>query len=301
MIGLSVLIVNWNGSRYLYGCLDSLRATITMPFEVIVVDNNSSDGSPEAVAERYPWVKLVRSDKNLGFGRANNLAARHATGDVLLLLNYDTVVLTDPAPMAKTLRDDASIGCLGAGMCNGDGTIVKNCGHFPTPLRLLLFSSQFWRPYRGPHGPAELQAQRVDWVEGSWLLLRRETWDRVGGFDPRIFMYGEDVELSRRIADLGLHVLHTPVLAYRHYVGWSVRRLPYQYAGYRLFHRKHSGPLRRALAEGILYLGLKVRLVAYGLLAMLTRSPSFREKTSVLRAIDREWARSGEPGAREQA
>jgi len=292
---LSILIVNWNGSRFLDDCLHSIREKVSVPYEVIVVDNNSTDGSQDAIAELYPWVKLIRSDDNLGFGRGNNLAAQHATGDVFLLLNLDTVLLLDPTPIASALIDDPAIGCIGAKMCNESGEEVVNCGHFPTPLRLLLFTSMFWKPYQEPYGPPGLHAQCVDWVEGSWMLIRREAWDKVGGFDERIFLYGEDVDLCKDLTDLGLKVLHASTLAYRHYTGWSVHRLPYQFASFRFYHQKHSAHLQRTLAEAVLYLGLKVRLLCFGFLSLLTRQERYSEKITALRNVDRSWGRFDEP------
>jgi len=297
---LSILIINWNGARYLYGCLDSLRAKISIPFETIVVDNNSSDGSPDVVAERYPWVKLIRSADNLGFAAGNNLAARKATGDVLLLLNYDTLLLADPGPLARAVAEDSTLGCAGAAMCNGAGAVVANCGHFPNPLRLLLFSSIFWNPYRAAASHDGLKLHDVDWVEGSFLLIRRELWERLDGFDEGIFMYGEDNDLCRRIAGLGLRAAHSSALTYRHYVGWSPDRLPYQYAGFRLYHRKHSSWPMRMAVDVILYLGLKLRQLVYGMLAGATGRPRFREKTEALLQVSRNWDRLAEPGFRLQ-
>jgi GT2 family glycosyltransferase len=298
---ISILIVNWNGKRYVGECLSSIQQQVSQPYEVIIVDNHSADGSANVIAECYPWVKLIRSAENLGFGRGNNLAAKHASGDIFLLLNLDTVLLADPAPIANVLAGDGSIGCIGARMCNGDGKIVANCGHFPSPLRLLLFASIFWRPYKGQYGPADLAAQLSDWVEGSWVMIRRDAWNKIGGFDERIFLYGEDVDLCKCISGLGLKVIQAPVVAYRHYTGWSVHRLPYQFDGFRFYHRKHSAGLERLLAEAALYGGLKVRLIVYAAIGLLTGHERFKLKTQVLRDIDRKWNNAAARGIGEPA
>jgi len=288
---ISIVIVNWNGKQYIGDCLRSIQKNVSQPYEVIIVDNNSTDGSADLIAESFPWVKLIRSTENLGFGRGNNLAAKHANGDTFLLLNLDTVLLADPSPIAHALVEDDTIGCIGAKMCNAAGTVVTNAGHFPSALRLVLFISMFWKPYKGRGGPARLNAERVDWVEGSWVLMRRQVWDKVGGFDDRIFMYVEDVDICKRIADVGLMVIQVPTVAYCHYGGLSVHRLPYLFAGFRFYIRKHSSGLERVLAEGMLFFGLKARLLCYGAVGLLSQSEQIKEKASLLRKIDRSWNR----------
>ena len=147
---LSILIVNWNGMRYIQACLLSIQAQMTGCYEVVVVDNGSTDGSDLLVEKEFTWVRLVRSPENLGFGRGNNLAARVASGDVFLLFNYDTELLLDVTPLAAVLRQHRELGCVGARMRNGAGVVVANAGRFPSPIRLMLFASLFWKPFRVP-------------------------------------------------------------------------------------------------------------------------------------------------------
>jgi GT2 family glycosyltransferase len=108
-------------------------------------------------------------------------------------------------------------------------------------------------------------------------------------------MYGEDVDLCKCIAGLGLKVIQARTVAYRHYTGWSVHRLPYQFAAFRFYHQKHSEGLDRALAESALFLGLKARLLCYATIGMLTQREQFKEKARVLRSIDRSWNRLAAP------
>jgi N-acetylglucosaminyl-diphospho-decaprenol L-rhamnosyltransferase len=133
---VSILILNRNGTRYIFDCLGSVREKVQGPYEVIVVDNHSSDGSPDRIAEDYPWVKLVRSDDNLGFAKGNNLAARYASGKYLLLLNYDTLLLSDITDAVRVLEAEPSIGVVGAEMFALDGTRRPSCARFPLPFRL---------------------------------------------------------------------------------------------------------------------------------------------------------------------
>ena len=286
---LSILIVNWNGMRYIQACLLSIQAQMTGSYEVVVVDNGSTDGSDLLIEKEFPWVRLVRSPENLGFGRGNNLAARVASGDVFLLFNYDTELLLDVTPLAGVLRQHRELGCVGARMRNGAGVIVANAGRFPSPIRLMLFASLFWKPFRGPVGPPELGAQRVDWVEGSWLLIRRDTWEKVGGFDETIFMYGEDIDLCRCVENLGLFNAQIPKVFYKHYTGWSVHRLPMQYAAFRRFVQKHFHSIQWFCAQTVLYLGAYLRLFAYQLLWWTKRSQLAHDKVAALHEVLKQW------------
>ena len=136
---VSILILNWNGARYIFDCLESVREKVRGPYEVIVVDNHSSDGSPDRIAQDYPWVKLVRSNDNLGFAKGNNLAARYASGKYLLLLNYDTLLLSDITDAVRVLEADPSIGVVGAQMFALDGTKPSFLRPFPAAFSVVAF------------------------------------------------------------------------------------------------------------------------------------------------------------------
>src|SRR5579859_96631 len=200
---VSILILNWNGAKYVFDCLESIRKKVSGPYEVIVVDNHSSDGSPDRIAEDYPWVKLVRSDDNLGFAKGNNLAARHASGKYLLLLNYDTLLLSDITDAVRVLEADPSIGVVGSQMFALDGTRRPSCAHFPLPSRLWRLGGLWFNPKTYTPGAAGVEIAACDSVEGSFLMTPAATWNQLGGMDERNYMYCDDVEYCRSLFGAG--------------------------------------------------------------------------------------------------
>jgi len=275
---LSVLIVNHNGRRFLPDCLDALRSRVSCPHEVIVVDNASTDGSAEWLASACPWVRLLVSRENLGFTAGNNLAARHAGGESLLLLNTDTVLLDDPAPALALLEREADVGVVGAKMLSAEGIYRPSAGHFPAPARLIRIRSMYLShgPFRDGDFPPRPESWDCDWIEGSFLLTRRELWQRLGGLDERFFMYGEDVDYCRRALGAGFRTVFCPAISYVHFGGFSVERMAWTVDGFRRFHLEHSGLAQRWLAEGVLSTGLVARSLLAGLRWIVTRDPEQR-------------------------
>ncbi len=229
---LSIIVVSWNTREMTLACLASLRAeTVETDFELVVVDNASSDGSADAIAEAHPEARLVRAEENLGFARANNLAARLARGRRLLLLNPDTVVLrraVDRLAAFADRRPEAGIwggrtlfadGSLNPASCWRDMTLWNLAcrasgltGLFP---RSPVFNSE------GYGGWARDDERPVDIVQGSFLLIDRALWDRLDGFDERFVMYGEEADLCLRARACGARPRLTPEAEIIHYGGGS--------------------------------------------------------------------------------
>ncbi len=270
-------------------CLRSISRHVSAAHEIILVDNGSTDGTVDYVRTFYPAVRVVESETNLGFTGGNNLAARHARGTFLLLLNCDTVLLTDLTPGLRILLEDQQVGVVGARMYGRNGELRANTGHFPKPWRLWKFTLQWSKPLQHPVGEPSLGAFAHDWVEGSFLLTRRSNWEGVGGMDESGFMYTEDVEFCAHTLQRGLRTVHCSRLMYLHFGGYSVERMSYLYAGYRRFHASCSSPAMRRRAEWVLLLGLAPRLVVYGLLAFLTHRPAFRRKHQRFAEVLRSW------------
>jgi GT2 family glycosyltransferase len=208
---LSVIIVNWNTSEMLSNCLSSLKEhTDNNKVKVIVVDNASKDGSSDMVKSQFPWVTLINSGGNIGFGKANNLAEPYADTQFVLFLNPDTIVLKDSiAKMVNFMKSNQTVGALGCKMKYPDG-VVQPLGlqWFPSPftelLNMLFISAKTqdrlktYLPYVNPNN-----SQYVSKLYGGCLMVRKSVLDQVGWFDERFFMYGEDVDLCRRITDAG--------------------------------------------------------------------------------------------------
>lgn len=235
-IDVSILLVNWNTRDMTLECLASIyRQTTRVSFEVIVADNGSTDGSAEAIAEAFPQVILLAGQENLGFAAATNRQARLARGERLLLLNTDTVVLDHAIDaLVEFAREHPAARLWGGRTLFGDGSLNQtSCWRRMTPwsvlanalgLTALFPRSALFNP-RGYPGWARDSARRVDIVTGCLLMIDRDMWDRLQGFDPRFFMYGEDADLCLRAVRLGAAPMIAPDATIIHYgAGSSANR-----------------------------------------------------------------------------
>lgn len=286
---LSILILSHNDRKYLEPCLRSIQERISCAFEVILVENGSSEPVKDEDLRRYPWLRLIQSEKNLGFNAGNNRAAKNAKGKYILLLNTDTILLTDVAPALRLLESDLKIGVVGAEAYDSSQKWRPSAGHFPTWWRLWLFRSLWIKP-KVAHGPTELQAFNVDWVEGSFLMTSLKNWEEIGGFDERYFLYGNDLHFCRSMAERGLAVVQCAAVKYVHYCGFGVSRLGNLYAGFREYHKKFSGPLECRMANVVLRAGLVARIAVYGAWYSVTRDSGIREKLQRFAEVRRNWA-----------
>lgn len=229
---VSILIVSYNTRELTLACLESVfQETSGIQFEVIVIDNASHDGSSQAIADRFPAATLVAVEQNLGFARANNLAAARARGGFLLLLNPDTVILDGAVQKAVAFarsRPDASI--VGGRTYFEDRTLNRtSCHGRPTPWSLFCMGvglSSVFRRSRvfNPEGLGAWQrdtVRDVDVVTGCFLLIKRQLWDQLNGFDESFFMYGEDTDLCVRAGKLGERCYISPDVQLIHYGGQS--------------------------------------------------------------------------------
>jgi GT2 family glycosyltransferase len=287
---LSILVLTHNDSRFLEGCFRSIEQHVTCPFEVILVDNGSSEKLSDSLTARFPWLRVIRSEKNLGFNAGNNLAARNANGKYLLLLNADTILLSDVAPVINLLESDLKIGVVGAEAHDADGALRPSAGRFPRALRLWLFRSLWMKAKpRLAMGSSELHAYKVDWVEGSFLATTAKQWNAIGGFDERNFLFGNDVNFCRSTSQRGLAVVQCTAVKYIHFCGFGLSRMGQHYAGFRDYHRKFSGPLERRVADLVLWAGLIARILVYGLWYRATRNKGVGEKFRRFAEVRRNW------------
>lgn len=252
---LSIVIVNWNTCELLRACLASLvRHPASGGTEIIVVDNSSADGSPEMVQKEYPEVRLFALTQNLGFGGANNLGLREASGRMLLILNSDTEVHEGALDtMCRILEEDPSVGAVGAQLLNSDGSVQLSCRRFPsykTALfhRYSLMTRLFPRNrYSAEYLMTDAGHDRKlepDWVSGACLMTRRDVTDKVGLLDEDFFMYAEDVDWCYRIRQAGYRILYEPQAQVTHHIGRTTRKVPYRMIFERhrsmwIFYRKH--------------------------------------------------------------
>lgn len=251
---LSVLIVNYNGKDFISKCLASLHAVLGERDEVLVVDNASGDGSDLLIERDYPWVKLIRSESNLGFAGGNNLAAKQTRGELLLLLNNDAFIESGINKAIK-LFELPEVAVVGAQIHYPDGRLQPSMGLLHTPLRLIAS----WSGLRRLSKICSLFSRTIDdqlsymhprselaWVSGAALMIRKAVWDSIGGFDEAYFMYMEDVDLCDAVRAQGLKVAYEPDFRVTHHeaggnawVGESA--LLRTVASYRIYLGKHHG------------------------------------------------------------
>ena len=216
---LSILIVNYKNKAKTLRCVESIRRAdlAGLDYEIIIVDNNSGDGTIADLKLKYPEVKCLQSERNRGMGGGNNLAARGAVGEFLLILNNDTLVKTDSIKqLIDFYRSGQGVGLVGPSLRYPDGRLQSTCLRFPgilTPLYRRTFLGQFAKRHLDRFLYADYDHQsvkEVDWVQGSAMLIKRSLFEELSGFDERFFMYFEDIDLCRRIWQTGLKVFYYP-------------------------------------------------------------------------------------------
>ena len=256
MIDVSFVIVSWNAREHLVKCLDSIAETVhDLEYEVIVVDNASSDGSPEAVAADYAEVNLIQTGANLGFARGNNVGIRESQGRYLCLINSDVVLLPECVTRLRAFMDENdAIGMVGPRVLNPDGSLQPSCRRLPTLFRTFCsavgVSSLF--PRSSALGGTFMtwwnhdEQRPVDVVSGCFMMLRREAADEIGLFDEDFFMYGEDIDWCRRFRANDWPVIFYPDAEAIHYGGASSSNQPaafflvMQQARLRYWKKHHS-------------------------------------------------------------
>jgi hypothetical protein len=239
-LDISVIIVSWNAKHYLLDCLKNLNGSgAGKSIEVIVVDNASTDGSPEAVEKDFPGVKLVRNGTNRGFATANNIGIEQSNGRYVCLINSDIKVLGNCLERLCDYMDShPAIGMVGPKILNPDMTSQCSCRRFPslwnnfcaaTGLNRLFQQTSF---FSGEHMFFFKHdvVNRVNVLVGCFLMVRREALTQVGLLDERFFIYAEDIDWCRRFWNAGWGVVFFPGAQAFHYMGGSSSNAPTKFA-----------------------------------------------------------------------
>lgn len=272
---VSIVIVNWNTCEFLRNCLASIyKGRGVSGFEVIVVDNASSDGSATMIKTEFPQVMLIENSSNSGFAAANNQGVALASGLYVLLLNPDTIILDDAIATAVSFvgahPEAAVIGCR---VMNVDRTLQPTCFMFPSVLNMLLSAAYLYKlfPKSRFFGRERMtwwdrdDAREVDVVTGCFMLVRHEAIKQVGLMDEQFFVYGEETDWCYRFKQAGWKVFFTPSPQIIHLGGQSSKNVAFQMAlqlrgSILKFFRKHRSYLEYQLACFLMLIFFVVRV-----------------------------------------
>ncbi|TAK30036.1 MAG: glycosyltransferase family 2 protein [Chloroflexota bacterium] len=251
---LSIIVVSWNVAPLLANCLRSIAAGAQgLEYEVIVIDNASTDGTAEMVQREFPEARLTRNTENIGFARANNQGIRVSQGRYVLLLNCDTIVpLHGLSELVRFMNEHPDAGACGPRLVRSDGTPQPYCfGGDPTLRYLVARGLNQILFHRYLHDWGTDRIQRVDWVSGACLLLRQEALSLTGALDENIFMYFEDNDLCLRLRKQRWGVYLCPQVSVTHLGGQSLGQNPWAreeyYRSLDYFFAKHYAVTSRTL------------------------------------------------------
>jgi len=257
---LSIIIVNYNAGKYLIRCLKSLEnnPAKSVCMEAVVVDNCSSDGSDVKMREKFPWVKLIKSQENNGFAMANNMGAKNSSGEYLLFVNPDIEFLPHSIDlMVDQLTKDSHVAAVAPQIISEDGSVYPSCWNFPNLIMETWDAIKFKKYF--PKSKISLLRKRkfymtqtfVEIISGACLMVRREAFDNIGGWDEDYFLYFEDDDLCYRLNRSGWLVEYYPESKVIHYGGKSTSQggvsKARMYSGLFLFFKKHRGRLQTFL------------------------------------------------------
>jgi N-acetylglucosaminyl-diphospho-decaprenol L-rhamnosyltransferase len=271
---LSIVMVCWNDKDYMEQCLNSLyEGGLRSSFDLVVVDNGSTDGSQAMLREKFPQVQIIQNDHNAGLGRASNQGIEATQGRYVLLLNNDTLV-NGPSfdAMVEFLDTHPDVGAVGGQLLNPDGSIQACYNDFPSLREEFLVATRLgqllWEAY--PTHVDVSQVKSVNWIGSACLMLRREALDQVGLLDEGFFIYGDEADLQYRLKEAKWQVYYLPHATTIHYGGgsmnrWGRRKMVYR--GKMIFFRKNYGLLRTA--------ALRIMLAILSLAKMVIWSVAF--------------------------
>jgi len=310
---VSIIIVNWNTRALLQDCLRSIIAETRSSYEIIVVDNASSDGSARIVAEEFPDVVLLANSENRGFAAANNQGLQVARGENVLLLNPDTIVLDGAVDtMLDWLSRHPDVGCVGCQVLEGPGIIQRTCFADPNAINLAivelgLMKLARWIPALGHPwyvGWNRKTERVVDVVSGMFMLVPRAVLEKVGRLDEAFFIYAEEADWCRRIRRAGWICVFAPVAQIVHLDGGSkstaqIRSRMYvqMQKSHLIYVRKHGGALPHFAARTMFVASALLRGFVFGTLLVVKPDPTVRARVRLSAAALRFHLAGQEPAS----
>ena len=289
---VSAIVVAWNSADLIDRCLTALEAQAgpSRALEIIVVDNASTDGTADLVRKRWPGVRLIANDENLGYTRANNQAIRASTGELLFLVNADAFPAAGSLDaLAAQLAADPRAAIVAPRLVYGDGTWQRwTAGRAPS-LRAAM--NYYWflermspRRFRGLFLGADVrQPQTVDWVSSACMLVRRSALDDIGLMDERFFVYMDDVDLCQRARDAGWRVWYRPDANCIHLMGRSTRPSAGSISkdalrNFNRYFESRHGRARTLALRAVQATGFAMRVALYQAASLARGDPGLRAK-----------------------
>lgn len=306
MAELSIIIVNWNSLEFAKQCIASIETTVRgVDYEIVVVDNASPEGGCAEIAERFPSVKVMALEQNIGFGAANNLGAKQSSGRDLLFLNPDTLVLGDALSRMMTVLDaDSECGAVGCRLLNGDRTLQTSCVQpFPTVLNQLLAFDWLKRRWPGLRlfGMQALYVDggtglhEVDVVSGACIMVKRQVFEEVGGFHRAYFMYAEEVDLCWGIRRAGQKVRYVGDAQVVHFGGQSTKKREDGFSDTLMrdsvfkFLRRSRGNPYALLYRAMLFLSAMVRMAVLVVIFPFSAIPNRLVRRDAVKRAFKKW------------
>lgn len=294
-MNISIIIVNYNTQELTLQCLKSIyEQTKNIEFEVIVIDNASSDGSCNAIKNRFPQVILIESQINLGFGRANNLAIECATGKYVFLLNSDTILLNNAIHLfyryMEENNSDETIGAIGCLLLDINQNPTYSSGEFPTIWSELRYinkkiTEKFFKKKYTNVLFAKNSYKNVDFITGADLFIPKSVIDKIGAFDPKFFMYYEETDLQKRMADNGYQRLIIEGPKIIHLEGGSIAsNFKFSYSRFSLSQKSLHIYMQKHF-KGFKYCIFKSFMIFIRLTIIFDRRFSFKEKFKAIKLI----------------
>ena len=301
-LDLTIIIVSYNTRQKTLDCIRSvINSTFSISYEIIVVDNASADGSVDAIRANFPDITVIECTKNLGFATANNLAEEYARGRKLLLLNPDTVIVGQAVDELYSFALSNPVSRMWGGRSiHRDGSLDWSCRDRMTLWNVFCFAIGLSFLFNHPREHREWKrdsVRRVDVLDASFLLIDRDLWRRLDGFDPSFFMYGEDEDICLRAEHFGARPTFTPAATIVHYGSSSEqseleKRIKLM-AGEITVINRHWPTVSAFIGRRLFLVIPHPRWMIYGLLGLLTRRSDLQENAKIWWRVwqaRREWA-----------
>lgn len=288
-IKTSIVILNYNTKDITVDCVKSVvKNTKKIDYEIILIDNGSTDGSQSVLgklATKNKRIKFIKNKKNLGFSKGNNVGLKKAKGEYVLLLNSDTIVRGNViGEMSSWMDKHIYVGVSTCKLLNEDGTVQGTGGYFPSLLRVFSWMSiedipgveKLIKPFH-PHRSKSFyknsdfykKQREVDWVTGAFMLVRKQVIEEVGGIDEDYFMYTEDTDFCFRAKQAGWKIMYLPKWSITHLGGKSSNSefpIVSEFKSVKMFYQKHYPKWQMPLMTAFLKMGALLRMIAFAIL-----------------------------------